>query len=261
MSGAAATSTRRITAVALFPRAGMLAKHARDRFSLTTTLREKSMPVTQHLPYAGSRSRTKRSREIDRYSFAYLSIHHDQPPRTELQQASSQRPAIVPAPPASRSLLRTVAHFAEATGDILWAGALWIFTECIDGCAAYALAMYGIPQPADHEKSGDAMPCEPPASVRYSSRPTLYVISAQAEADIRAGEKCAARSEQMPGPRAGWRIAIVASAVRLRSKVREGFARQRDIAELHALDDRSLRDIGIARADIGYIARHGVRPE
>jgi uncharacterized protein YjiS (DUF1127 family) len=65
----------------------------------------------------------------------------------------------------------------------------------------------------------------------------------------------------MPGPRAGWRIAIVASAVRLLSNIREGYARRRAIAELQIMDDRSLRDIGISRADIGYIARHRVRPE
>jgi uncharacterized protein YjiS (DUF1127 family) len=239
----------------------MLPKHARDRFSLTTTLREKSMPVAQHLPYAGSRSRTKRSREIDRSSFAYLSIHHDQSLRTGLPQASSERPAIAAAPLETRSTLRTVAQFAEAAGDILWAGAVWIFTECLDGCAAYALSMYGIPQTADHETSRDATRCAPPAPARYASIPTLYVISADTGTDIRAGEKRAARSEPMPGPRAGWRIAIVASAVRLQSKIREGYARQRAVAELQTLDDRALRDIGISRADISAIARHGVRPE
>jgi uncharacterized protein YjiS (DUF1127 family) len=54
---------------------------------------------------------------------------------------------------------------------------------------------------------------------------------------------------------------VVASTVRLLSKLREGYARNRAIAELQAMDDRSLRDIGISRADIGYIASHGVRPE
>jgi uncharacterized protein YjiS (DUF1127 family) len=261
MSAAAARATPRITNVVLFPRAGMLAKHAHDRFSLTTTLREKSMPVAEHLSYARSRSRTKRSRQIDRSSFAYLSIHHDQAQHARPQQSSSQRLAIVPAAPAPRSLLRTAAQFADAAGDILWLIGSWIFTEFLDGCAAYALSMYGIPETADSKESGEARPYEPPAPVRSSSRPTLHVISACPEADIGAAEKCATRSGPMPGPRAGWRIAIVASAVRLLSNIREGYARRRAIAELQIMDDRSLRDIGISRADIGYIARHRVRPE
>jgi uncharacterized protein YjiS (DUF1127 family) len=65
----------------------------------------------------------------------------------------------------------------------------------------------------------------------------------------------------MPRPRAGWRIVIAASVVRLLSNIREGYARNRAVAELQAMDDRSLRDIGICRVDISYIARHGARPE
>jgi uncharacterized protein YjiS (DUF1127 family) len=261
MSGAVVRTTPRITTVALFPRAGMLTKHARDRFSPTTTLREKSMPVAQHLSYAGSRSRTKRSRQTDRSSFAYLSIDHDKAPHARPQQSSSERPALASAPFESRSTFRTVAQIAEAAGDILWAIASWIFSEFLDGCAAYALSMYGMPETADHGESGDATPCAPPTPARPASRPTLHLISARAEADIRAEEKFAARSEPTTGPRAGWRIAIAASAVRLLSNIREGYARDRAIAELQAMDDRSLRDIGISRADISYIARHGVRPE
>jgi uncharacterized protein YjiS (DUF1127 family) len=255
ISAAVAKVTPRITTVALIPRAGMLPKHAGDTFSLTTTLREKSMPVAQHLSYAGSRSRTKRSRQIDRPSFAYLSSHHDQAPRAQSQQASSRRLAIAPVPAAPRSILRGVARFAQAAEEILWAIASWIFTEFLDGCAAYALSMYGMPETADHEEPGEATPCGPPAPARSSSRPALHVISACAEADIRAGEKCAARSTPMPRPRAGWRIAIVASAVRLLSNIRDGYARDRAIAELQTMDDRSLRDIGISRADISYIAK------
>jgi len=54
---------------------------------------------------------------------------------------------------------------------------------------------------------------------------------------------------------------MVAPTVLLLSKIREGNARRRAIAELRSLDDRSLRDIGISRGDIGYIARYGARPE
>ena len=219
------------------------------------------MPVAQHSSYAESRSRTKRSRQIDKPSFAYLSSHHDQAPRAQSQQASSRRLAIAPVPAAPRSIFRSIARFAEAAEEILWAIASWIFTEFLDGCAAYALSMYGMPETADHGESGKAAPCGPPAPAKYSSRPTLYVISAHAEADIGAAEQCAARSGPIPGPRTGRRIVVVASTVRLLSKLREGYARNRAIAELQAMDDRSLRDIGISRADIGYIASHGVRPE
>jgi uncharacterized protein YjiS (DUF1127 family) len=255
----------------LMSRAGIVPKHASDTFSPTTTLREKSMSVAKHLSYAGSRSRKQRPRRIDGPSFAYLSTHHDEAPRARPQQAPSRQPEIAGAPIASWSVLRTTVQFAEAAAELVWAVASWLVMEMLDGCAAHAMAMYGIPEDADAKECDDATPATTPVPPTNWSRPTLHVISVNA--DIGAGEifsppdatqPCAisaARSGQMRGSRAGWRTAIVTSAVWLLSKIREGYARRRDIAELQNMDDRSLRDIGISRADISYIARHGARPE
>jgi uncharacterized protein YjiS (DUF1127 family) len=147
--------------------------------------------------------------------------------------------------------------------------------EMLDGCAAYALAMYGIPVAVDDDGPGNAKPSAPSEPPGIPSRSALHVILADRERDIRlakalsspgaaqpcANSKGAARSEQMARPRSGWRPAIIAPTIGLLSKIREGYARHRAIAELANLDDRSLSDIGISRADIGHIARYGARPE
>jgi uncharacterized protein YjiS (DUF1127 family) len=256
-----------MTTVVLFPGAGIIPKHARDRFSPTTTLREKSMSVAKHLSYARSRSRTERPRRIDGPSLIYS--------RALAQQASSSpRSAIVSVSVAPRSILRTAARYTESAGDILLIAASWMFMQILEGCVAYAVSMHGIPEAAVRGESGEPKPPAPPARLRNSSRHGLH-ISAHKIGDIsaveilsspRAAQACAsvkstARSEQTPGARSGWRTAIMTLAVLPLSKIRERQAWQRAVAELQNLDDRSLSDIGITRADIGYVARHAVRLE
>ena len=271
-SVAVARATRRITDVALIPGAGIVPKHSRDRLSLTTTLREKSMPVAKHLSYVRSRSRTERSRRIDGPPFAHQCVHHDETPHTLPQRASLPRLAIPAVSVASRSIFRTATQLADSAGDIPLTIASWMLTGAFAGCAAYAMAMYGIPEAMNHEEGGAPMPSAPPAPTGNSSRPNLHVILADTERDIRASEiasppnaaqpcagaRCAVRSEQTPGARSGWRTAIIAAAVLLLSRFREGYARHRAIAEPRNL---SLRDVGISCADSEYIARHGARPE
>ena len=231
------------------------------------------MPVAKHLSYARSRSRTERPRRIDGPSFAYLFVQNDESPRARAQRATSQRPAIAAVPLASRSILRIAGQLAEAAAELVLAIASRVVMEMLDGCAAYAMAMYGIPEDVDQEQPGDSKPSAPPTPRQNWSKPALLVIST--DCDIRSDEtfsppdaaqpcaisKRAVRPEQEARPRAGWRTAIVAPAVRLLSKIRERYGQHRVIAELQNLDDRSLRDIGISRADIGYIARYGARPE
>ncbi len=234
------------------------------------------MPVAKHLSYATLRSRTGRPRRSDAPSFAHFHIRHDEASRVRAQRASAQWPAIAVAAVACRSLFRTVAQFAGTAGDILPAIASWMLTEMLNGCAAYALAMHGIPVAADDDEAGDPKPSNTPSEPQgHPPRAALLPIPAARERDIRVAEilspadaaqpcaisRYAARSEQMSGPRSGWRTAITAPAAGLLSKIREGYARQRAIAELTNLDERSLSDIGISRADIGYIARYGARPE
>jgi uncharacterized protein YjiS (DUF1127 family) len=172
---------------------------------------------------------------------------------------------------ASRSIFTTAGQFVESAGDILLAIASWMLKEILAGCIAYAIAMHGIPAAMLDAESGDPRPSAPPDPPRHPSRSAVHVISA----NIRSGEtflppdvaqpcaraEYAARSEPTRGARSGWRTAIIAPAVVLLSKIREGSARRQAIAELQSLDDRSLSDIGISRTDISYIARYGARPE
>ena len=235
------------------------------------------MPVAKHLSYARSyvrsRSRAERSRQIDGPPFAHLRVHDEKTPRARPQQASSPRLAVAAVPVASRSIFSTAAQLVDSAGDILSTIASWMLTEALTGCVAYAMGMYGIPTAMSHGASSTPMPSAPPVRPSNSSRATPHVILAETEGDIRAGEiasrpnaaqpcagaRCPVRSEQTPGARSGWRIAIIAAAVLLLPRFRKGYVRHRAIAEL--LDDRSLRDVGISRADGEYIARLGARPE
>jgi hypothetical protein len=140
MFAAATKATLQMTTVALIPGAGTIPKHARDRFSPTTTLREKSVPVAKHLSYAKSRSRSERPRRIDGSSPIY--------PRELPQPPSSPRSALAALSVAPRSLFRTLARFAESAGGILLTLASWMFMQIVDGCFAYAVAMHGIPEAA-----------------------------------------------------------------------------------------------------------------
>jgi uncharacterized protein YjiS (DUF1127 family) len=247
----------RMTTVALIPRTGIIQKHTHGRLSLTTTVREKPMPVAKYLSYV--RSRTAPSYRIHGRSLAR--------PRVLPQQTSSPQPAVMAASTASRLTLRTVAQFAEAAGDIILAVASWVLRQIVVGCLAYAVAMYGIPLRSESGKPKPSAPPDPPAPT-----PTPHVISVSTQADIadeclsppNVARPCAAadlatRSEHEP-VRSVWRTVMIASAS-LRSKIREASARRRAIAELQKLDDRILRDIGISRADIGFIRRYGARPE
>jgi uncharacterized protein YjiS (DUF1127 family) len=58
-------------------------------------------------------------------------------------------------------------------------------------------------------------------------------------------------------PPLSWLASIRSAITRMRSMIRERRARRRAIAELRALDDRSLRDIGLLRCEIDQIPRIG----
>jgi uncharacterized protein YjiS (DUF1127 family) len=192
-----------------------------------------------------------------------------------LQPSPSAHSVIATASAAYPSIFRIVAQFAESASDILLTAASWMLMQLLDGGMAYAMAMHGIPTGLVDGGSGDLDPSAPPDLSRNSSRPILQVIAATTEGRIRARETVSApdvaqpcvsanqsaRCEPTPGARSIRRTAIIAPTVLLLSKIRQGKARRRAIAELRSLDDRSLRDIGITRGGIGYIARYGARSE
>jgi DNA-binding response OmpR family regulator len=180
-----AKRTARMTTVALIPGAGIIPKHARDRFPLSASPREKSMSVAKHLSYARSLSQTERPRRIDGPSLAHLYIHHDEIGRARLQLAStSPRSAIAAASVKSRSIFRTAAQLVESSGDILLTVASWMLKQILDGCFAYAVAMYGMPAATIHAEVSEPESSAPPELPVNSSRPTLHLISP----DIGVGE-------------------------------------------------------------------------
>jgi uncharacterized protein YjiS (DUF1127 family) len=276
MSAVVAKRTARMTIVALIPDAGIVLKHARDRFSPSTNLREKSMSVTKRLPHARSQSRRKRPLRTDWRSFAEVHINDDEKARARSRQGSPSPQSVVAAASIARpSTFRTAARFAESAGDILLNVAWWMLLEIVNGFICYVMVMHGIPTDPVGDESGDSDPFASQDPSTSSSRPVLRIIAAKTDGRIRAHEavstpgaalscadaKHSARSEPAPGERSRWRTAIIAPTVQLLAKIRERNGRRRAVAELQSLDDRSLRDIGISRGDIGYIARHGARPE
>lgn len=213
----------------------------------------------KHLYYVRSRSRAERPRRNDGPSFAHLRIRPGEAPRA--------RSVIGASPVEFRSTFSTAAQFAGVAGETLLAIAAWLVSEMLAGCAAYALAMNGIPRTVLDE---DARPSTPPDPSGDPQGPILHLISR----DIRMGEpvvpadvkpcaiaQLAARSEYAAGAHWNWCMPIIAPAVLLLAKIRKGAARRRAILELRSMDDRSLRDIGISRSDIGHVVRYGARPE
>jgi uncharacterized protein YjiS (DUF1127 family) len=217
------------------------------------------MPVAKHLSYTRSRSRTEQPRQIDGLSFTHLSNHHDEA-RARALRTSFEPPAITVSPVASRSI-RSAAQFAETVGETIFIVAAWLLSEMLDGCAAYALAMYGIPAAINDAEAGDATASGQSDPLGHPSRPALQLISPDIRASQILSPPKSVRSEQPARGRSSLRTAFIAPAVWLLSKIRERSARRRLIADLRSMDDRSLRDIGISRTDIGHIARYGVRPE
>jgi len=58
-------------------------------------------------------------------------------------------------------------------------------------------------------------------------------------------------------PPPGWLVSIKSAITGMRSVISRWWTRRGAIAELRALDDRSLRDIGLLRCEIDQIPRIG----
>jgi uncharacterized protein YjiS (DUF1127 family) len=135
----------------------------------------------------------------------------------------------------------------------------WVVAEILSGCAAYAEAMYA-----------------PPAAKGLAPAPTkpgFNLMTMQLNAgspghghQARPGTRATAlppaewRNER-PTVRVDWRISLRRAVVTCWSSLRRSRDRQRAIGELHSLDDRSMRDIGLSRSDIEYIVHYGARRE
>ncbi len=161
------------------------------------------------------------------------------------QHSGYDRAAVIPfarggargleASAVSTRLAKTAAAFAhmatEAVCDLLLAVTSMIIAEAMAGCAAYAEALYPIPPALE--------PSEPePVPVPR-----------------------AAPGDRGRVARPHWNVSLGASIATCWSRIRKAQERRQAIAELRALDDRALRDIGLSYGDIEYVVRRGARRE
>lgn len=149
-----------------------------------------------------------------------------------------------------------LAACAEAAfPNLLLAVMSWTIAHALAGCAAYAEAMYpGVFQPdeqinhrhpAGEFEAPDQPRPSPPAQVSATAVQTGYM----------------ARPEAARADSPGWGASLTSLVAGFRSAIRRRRDRRLAILELRALDDRSLRDIGISRCDIEYFVRRGDRCE
>jgi uncharacterized protein YjiS (DUF1127 family) len=122
-----------------------------------------------------------------------------------------------------------VAAWGEtAFARLLFAVMSWMMAQALAGCMAYAEAMYSV-------DLSDPVDCRDP------------VVEVP----------CVVRPELAPRASLGWRASIGSLPAKFRSRIR----RKRDsglaMAELRALDNRMLRDLGISRCDIEHFAGRG----
>jgi uncharacterized protein YjiS (DUF1127 family) len=176
-----------------------------------------------------------------------------------------------PAPPAWSSLtVKAATTLSYCAGHALPALLLgffsWAVAEILAGFAAYAEAMYLPPAPKS------PVPVETQATdAQRGAKPTLNLMmmhvngsagySNQARPSARTAALPAEWRSHSATARTDWHVSLTRIAVAWWSSMRQAVERRRAIAELRALDDRALRDIGVYRCDIEYIVRHGARGE
>jgi uncharacterized protein YjiS (DUF1127 family) len=156
--------------------------------------------------------------------------------------------------------------------NVLFAVVSWTMAQALAGCAAYAEAMYpGFVEHVDRRgplreaESGnpEQLPGEMPSIAKHgiggAGPISLPRQTPSGALPVEAG--CMARSEGAQAAAAVLSGSITSLIGKFRSRMRRERDRRLAMAELRALDDRSLRDIGISRSDIEYFARRGDRCE
>jgi uncharacterized protein YjiS (DUF1127 family) len=147
-----------------------------------------------------------------------------------------------------------------ACGEIAFSGFLlafmsWTIARVLAGCAAYGQSMY----PCETEDEPRAR-MDNPAGAPRESLPLPQWRKPQSVAAAFAVD-CVAQSGTPRVDPPGWSASIASLWGELRSRISRQRARRLAIAELRALDDRLLRDVGLCRGDIEHIAGHGDRCE
>jgi uncharacterized protein YjiS (DUF1127 family) len=177
------------------------------------------------------------------------------------------RPSSEPAPSwralsAATSVLMTraaagLAVCSEAAfPNVLLAVVSWTFAQALAGCAAYGEAMYpGLAEAQSGRGDTGQLPDQMRSAAQHEiGRAVAVSLPRQIPSHTRAVE-AESMAESKPA-RSTVSVSSIALLVgQFRSWMRCRRERRLAIAELQALDDRSLRDIGISRGDIAYIVR------
>jgi uncharacterized protein YjiS (DUF1127 family) len=151
---------------------------------------------------------------------------------------------------------------------LLFAVSSWVIAEFLAGCANYACAMYALPP----LETAVPVPVEPSASRDVPQGPgpglSLVVMQVRKREGGRILMMQRGATVRMVGwhggmqpVRSDWRMSLGLAVAACWSRLRQTYQKHQAIAELKELDDRSLRDIGVARGDIEAIVRYGARRE
>jgi uncharacterized protein YjiS (DUF1127 family) len=111
-------------------------------------------------------------------------------------------------------------------------------------------------RPAEH----DAVPQDQRAMVTVKDLwpdEITQIVSWRTAEPLKLGQWGSADESLLQGGSPGWRPWLASIAARLWTRMREARERRRSIAALHALDDRTLKDIGLARHQIEHAVIYG----
>ncbi len=170
-----------VTAVARMDLAKILLKHPHSRVSRPIMARELSVPLTK----------PQLSLQSPPQTILLLSLRRRQAHRQALSNttASETMPAAVSRRSGRRlgEWCRSAVELGATARRACLSSCLlllsWAISEFLDGCAAYALAMYGIPTSLDDRPGGETEPPqahEPRCTV--PPRPQLVAVSGSAPA-------------------------------------------------------------------------------
>jgi uncharacterized protein YjiS (DUF1127 family) len=250
-----------VTTVARNPAHG---KHGRGRTSQANLPWEKSMPFAKSLSHHRTRSQIEPARRINQRS----DVDSDRALVIPLSRAPT-RPAAITMRAKMVKAVATLADFAgNAFPNLLVAIVTWVVKETLDGCAAYAEALYGVPFSSEVAEPAPAE-IPPRQAPRHLSLVAIHARDdfasrlnpASAVIPVSVGDEALTRPGRKRGVLSRWRTALGIFIVAFGCRIRLARERRQAIAELRALDDRALRDIGLSASDIEYIARNGARRE